>query len=76
MSEIRDAILAEMQNRNMTIYAVAKLVKGIVPQRTVYAFLTGEKDCSTKAACLIMKVMGLKVTTTKKGKRRPERRPK
>lgn len=63
MSEIRKAILKEMHKRNMTIYQVAKLLKGKVSQRTVYAFLTGEKDAKSETASLIMKAMGLTITT-------------
>jgi len=72
MSEIREAILKQMHKSGMTIYQVAKLVEGKVPQRTVYAFLTGEKDAGTETASIIMKAMGLNVTkktTVKKGRR-------
>jgi len=69
MSEIREAILKQMKKRNMTIYQVAKLVEGKLPQRTVYAFLTGEKDAKTKTASIILKAMGLKITTNMRGKR-------
>ena len=79
MSEIREAILKQMCKSGMTIYQVAKLVKGKVPQRTVYAFLTGEKDAGTETASVIMKAMGLKVTkksNVKRGKQRPRKEAK
>ena len=69
MSEIREAILKQMRKSNMTIYQVAKLVEGKVPQRTVYAFLTGEKDTSTETASTIMKALGITITTIKRSKR-------
>lgn len=72
MSEIREAILKQMHKSGMTIYQVAKLVEGKVPQRTVYAFLTGEKDAGTETASTIIKAMGLNVTkktNVKKGRR-------
>jgi DNA-binding phage protein len=69
MSEIREAILKQMKKRNMTVYQVAKLVDSRLPQRTVYAFLTGEKDAKTKTASIILKAMGLKITTNNKGRR-------
>jgi len=50
MSEIRKAILKQMNKSGMTIYQVAKLVEGKVPQRTVYAFLRSEEDSLTKTA--------------------------
>ncbi len=72
MSEIRQAILKQMNKSGMTIYRVAKLVEDKVPQRTVYAFLNGEKDAGTRTASIIMKALGLSVTTkpiVKRGKR-------
>ncbi len=52
MSEIRKAILNQMEKSGMTIYQVAKLVEGKVPQRTVYAFLRSEEDSLTKTASI------------------------
>jgi hypothetical protein len=79
MSEIREAILKHMNKSGMTIYQVGKLVEGKVPQRTIYAFLTGEKDAGTRTASIIMKALGLTVTTkpiVKRGKSpRKEVRP-
>ena len=62
MSEIRKAILNQMEKSGMTIYQVARLVEGKVPQRTVYAFLRGEEDSLTKTASIIMEALGLTVT--------------
>jgi len=59
MTMIRDTILEQMLKLRLTIHDVSKLVKGKVPQRTVYAFLTGEKDTGTKTASIIMKALGL-----------------
>jgi hypothetical protein len=59
MSTIRDEILKQMLDLGLSMYQVAKLVKNKVPQRTVYAFLTGEKDTSTETASVIMESIGL-----------------
>ena len=70
MSEIRKAILKQMQKRNLTIYQVSRLVEGKVPQRTVYAFLTCEKDTGTETAGILMKALGLTIaekSNVKKG---------
>jgi hypothetical protein len=70
MTDIREAILKQMHNSGLTIYQVAKLVEKEVPQRTVYAFLTGEKDTGTKTASIIMRALGLNIiteTTFKRG---------
>ncbi len=61
MNEIRDSILKQMLELGLSIYQVAKLVKNKIPQRTVYAFLTGEKDAGTETASVIMKALGLTV---------------
>ena len=61
MSEIRDAILRQMGQLGLSIYQVSKLVEGDIPQRTVYAFLTGEKDAGTETAAVIMKAVGLRM---------------
>jgi len=74
MSEIRQAILKQMHKSGLTINQVANLVKGKVPRRTVYAYLTGEENSLSKKASIIMKAMGLTITTTKKAKRPGRRR--
>ena len=69
MSEIRDAILREIERSNLTIYQVAKLVEGRVPQRTVYAFLRREEDSLTGTASIIMNALGLTITNKSNIKR-------
>jgi len=61
MSEIRKQILKQMQKSGLTIYQVAKMVEDKVPQRTVYAFLTREKDTGTKTASIILRAIGLEI---------------
>ena len=61
MSEIREQILKQMRKSGLTIYQVAKMVKGKIPQRTVYAFLTGEKDTGTETASIILQTVGLEI---------------
>lgn len=63
MSQIRKAILEQMLELDLNIHQVSKLVKSEVPRRTVYAFLTGDKDTGTKTASLLMKAVGLTVKT-------------
>jgi hypothetical protein len=66
MSEIREQILEQMKKLGLTIYQVAKMVEDKIPQRTVYAFLTGEKDTGTKTASVILRAVGLEI----RGKRK------
>ena len=74
MSAIRQAILKEIGKSGLTIYKVAKMVEGKVPQRTVYAFLRGEEDSLTATASAIMEALGL--TVTRKSKLKKGRRPR
>lgn len=53
--------MKQMLKLGLSIYQVSKMVKDKIPQRTVYAFLTGEKDTGTEAASIIMKALGLTV---------------
>ena len=69
MSKIRESILKQMKKRNMTIYQVSKLVKGKVPQRTVYAYLAGEKDTGSETACILMETLGLTIVEKNNVKR-------
>ena len=61
MGQIRDSILKQMLDLGLTIYQVSKMVEGKIPQRTVYTFLTGEKDMGTETASIIIEALGLVV---------------
>ena len=61
MSDVRKAILRQMSSLGLTIYQVSKMVENRIPKRTVYAFLSGEKDTVTETASILMKTLGLKV---------------
>ena len=65
MLDIRNKILEHISNLDITLYQVSKLVKDRVPKRTVYAFLSGEKDTGTKTASILMEALGLKVEIEK-----------
>lgn len=61
MSYLRDVILKQMSSLGLTIYQVSKMVESRIPKRTVYAFLSGEKDTGTETASILMETLGLKV---------------
>ena len=61
MATIRQSILKQLADLELTIYQVSKMVNDKISQRTVYAFLTGEKDTSTETASIIMEALGLTV---------------
>ncbi|MBC8470755.1 MAG: hypothetical protein H8D56_14880 [Planctomycetes bacterium] len=61
MIDIRNTILEQISNLDINHYQVSKMVKDRIPKRTVYAFLSGEKDTGTKTASILMEALGLKV---------------
>jgi len=64
--------LQRMKELDLTTYRISKLVEGRVPQRTVYAFLSGNNDASCQVASTIMERLELTITsksTIKRGKR-------
>jgi len=69
MTIIRDAILQRMKELDLTTYRVSKLIEDKIPQRTVYAFLSGTNDASCQVASIIMERLGLTITSIKRGKR-------
>ena len=40
---------------------LSEMLKGSIPRRTIYDFLSGEKDTGTKTASILMEALGLKV---------------
>jgi len=54
--------LEQMTKLGLSIYQVSIMVRHKVNQRTVYAFLTGEKDTGTETASTIMEALGLDIT--------------
>ena len=61
MENIRQKTLKRMSELGLTIYQVAKLVKGTIPQRTVYNYLTGQQDTTTETASMLLAVLGLTI---------------
>ena len=71
--DIRDTILKKIKKDKLTINQVANLpkVKGKIPRRTVYAYLSGEKDSASRTVSILLDAVGLTITTTKRAKRKP-----
>jgi hypothetical protein len=74
MSMIRDVILKRMEELDITTYRLSKMVEGKVPQRTVYAFCSGDNDATSKVVSVLMEVLGLIITVKRNVKR--GRRPR
>ncbi len=67
MDMIKKAILKEMKRRGWTCYRLSQELKGKLPQRTVYAYLSdkekskNKRDISAKRVSEILKALGLKI---------------
>lgn len=61
MDMIKKAIKSELKRRGWTCYRLSKELKDKIPQRTVYSYLSGERDISTKRVSVILKELGLKI---------------
>ena len=67
MDMIKKAILTEMKRRGWTCYRLSQELKGKLPQRTVYAYLSdkedsaNKRDISVERASIILKTLGLKI---------------
>jgi len=65
MDMIKKAILKEMKRRGWTCYRLSQELKGKLPQRTVYAYLSdkensvNKRDISVERASIILKTLGL-----------------
>ena len=63
---IKQAIEDELARRGWSRYRLAKKLEGELPARTVYAYLSGERDLSSERASIILKALELKVRRSKK----------
>jgi len=61
MDMIKKVIKSELKRRGWTCYRLSKELKDKLPQRTVYSYLSGERDISTKRVSVILKELGLKI---------------
>ena len=68
-SMIRKAILVELKRRGWSRYRLVQALEGKMPPSTVYQYLAGYRDLSTRRASLILKALGFKLTPPKKRKR-------
>ena len=67
MDMIKKAIKAEMKRRGWSAYRLSKELKGKLPPRTIYAYLSdcdepkNKRDISAKRASIILRKLGLKI---------------
>ena len=58
---IRQEIQAELKRRGWSNYRLAKEMEGIMPARTVYAYLSGEWGLVSERVSIMLKVLELEV---------------
>ena len=61
MDMIKKAIKSELKRRGWTCYRLSKELKDKLSQRTVYSYLSNERDISAKRASKILEALGLKI---------------
>lgn len=64
---IRQIIHAELTKCGWSRYRLVQEVKDNIPERTVYAFLSGQCDISSDAASILLEALNLEIV--KKSKR-------
>jgi len=72
MDMIKKAIEDELKRRGWSRYRLTKELEGKMPARTVYAYLSGERDLSSERVSKIMEKLGLGIKKHK-FKRRPKK---
>lgn len=58
---IKNAIEDELKRRGWSHYRLVKELDGKLVDRTVYAYLSGERDLSSERASIILETLGLKI---------------
>jgi hypothetical protein len=58
---IKEAIQKELKRRAWSHYRLTKELEGQMPARTVYSYLSGERDVSSERASIILKALNLKI---------------
>ena len=66
---IRETIQKELKRRGWSQYRLVKELEGKMPARTVYAYLGGECDLVSERVSIIMRALGLTITSKSNVKR-------
>jgi predicted transcriptional regulator len=70
MTMIRKAIIKRMNELNLNPNKLSVMLKGRIPRRTIYDFLSGKTDARTEVASALMKALELEMKPKKKKARR------
>jgi len=66
MTMIRKAIIKRMNELNLNPNRLSEMLKGRIPRRTIYDFLSGKTDARTEVASALMKALELELKPKKK----------
>ena len=73
MTIIRKAIIKRMNELNLNPNRLSEMLKGRIPRRTIYDFLSGKTDARSEVVSALMQTLGLEIRPTgkktKKGSR-------
>ena len=72
MTMIRKAIIKRMKDLNLNPNKLSEMLKGKIPRRTIYDFLSAKTDARSEVVSALMKILGLEIKTKaikKRGKR-------
>jgi predicted transcriptional regulator len=61
MTMIRKAIIKRMAELNLNPNQLSEMLKGKIPRRTIYDFLSGSTDARTEVASELMKALKLEL---------------
>ena len=63
---IRKAIIRRMEELNLNPNRLSEMLKGEIPRRTIYDFLSGKTDARSEIASALMQALGLELRPAKK----------
>ena len=58
---IRETIQNELKRRDWSRYQLAKTLKKVIPESTIYEYLRGDTDLGTERASIILQALGLHI---------------
>ncbi len=73
MTMIRKAIIKQMNELNLNPNQLSEMLKGRIPRRTIYDFLSGKTDARTEVVSDLMKVLGLELRPIKKKRKKAKK---
>jgi ribosome-binding protein aMBF1 (putative translation factor) len=70
---IRETIQAELKRRGWSRYQLARTLKEVIPESTLYEYLRGDTDLGTERASIILQALGLQIIRKLERGKRPRK---